>query len=407
MRKTAWVLLVLLVFSIPWEYSLDLGAPYGNIARALGLLTVLVAVPAILGAGSFRRPNWIHGLTLAFYLWCCGTFFWTATPHETLAHLRGYAQEMMLVWLVWEFVESPEDLRVILRAWLAGSWVLAVLTIAGFALSVASAREQVRFAATGQDPNDVARFLGFGFPIAVLLLEGSKNWFERGLWLLYFPVGFAAVLLTASRSGLLVGIVALCGCGIAALRRHAKGVIATGILLGSAVILIFGVAPNDIFDRLGTTAEIWQQGDLNQRVNIWSAGWRAFEAAPMLGHGAGSFVTAAELGPEDTAHNTALSILVEGGLCGLALATAVVVSAVRAILGTQGRLKFALAMLMLVWALSSLTGTVWENRLTWLLFGIAAVGPGIAESDCDIAWADLEPESWRFMPAGATSPDEI
>ena len=59
-----------------------------------------------------------------------------------------------------------------MRAWLAGSWVLALLTIANFALARSCIAEQIRFAAAGQDPNDVARFLDLGFPVAALLLDG-------------------------------------------------------------------------------------------------------------------------------------------------------------------------------------------------------------------------------------------
>ena len=133
MRRVSWILLVLLVFAIPWERSLDAGAPFGNVARVLGVLTLLVAVPAVLFEGRFRRLSAMHWLMLGFYLWVCCTFFWTATPHETVLRMRAYAQEMVLVWLVWEFVETGEELKVLLRAWLAGSWVLAMLTFAGFA----------------------------------------------------------------------------------------------------------------------------------------------------------------------------------------------------------------------------------------------------------------------------------
>ncbi len=31
----------------------------------------------------------------------------------------------MIVWLVWEFADTPADLRNLLRATVAGSWVLA------------------------------------------------------------------------------------------------------------------------------------------------------------------------------------------------------------------------------------------------------------------------------------------
>ncbi len=36
----------------------------------------------------------------------------------------------MVVWLVWEFADTPADLRDLLRAYVAGSWVLAILTLA-------------------------------------------------------------------------------------------------------------------------------------------------------------------------------------------------------------------------------------------------------------------------------------
>jgi O-antigen ligase len=311
MRKAAWVLLVLFVFSIPWEYSLDFGAPWGNIARVLGLAMLLIAMLTALKEGGFRRMHELHWATVALFGWFCCTFFWTVTQHETLAQLRGYAQEMMLVWLVWEFAENREGLQILLRAWLAGSWMLAILTITSFVSLNAAGGEQSRFAPAGQDPNDVARYLAFGIPIAAILLGRTASRRGRLLLLAYLPVGFAGVLLTASRSGLLVAVVALAGCGVAAVRRHTKWAVVSASSVVLAATLILFAAPSGTLNRLSSTAELWQSGDLNQRVNIWSAGWRAFVAAPLIGHGAGSFATAAELAPEDTAHNTVLSILVE------------------------------------------------------------------------------------------------
>ena len=175
MRRIAWFLLLLFAFTIPWEYSLDLGEPLGNIARIIGLLLLLVAIPAVLQAGRLRAPGAMMWLALALYLWFCCTYFWTIEPLLTLARMRGYFQEMMIVWLVWEFAESAGDLRALLRAYVAGSWVLAVLTLANFAPAEAVA-EQIRFAATGQDPNDVARFLNMGFPLAALLVNSERRW---------------------------------------------------------------------------------------------------------------------------------------------------------------------------------------------------------------------------------------
>ena len=154
MRRIAWCLLLVFVFAIPWEYSLDLGEPLGNVARVVGVLLLLVAIPAVLQTGRWRTPGPLQWVVLAFYLWFCCSYFWTIDPVTTLEKIRGYFQEIMIVWLVWEFAESPRDLRSLLRAYVAGSWVLAVLTLANFVSPETSAAQQIRFVAEGQDPND-------------------------------------------------------------------------------------------------------------------------------------------------------------------------------------------------------------------------------------------------------------
>lgn len=380
MRRVARVFLILFVFAIPWEYSLDFGAHFGNIARILGVVTAFAAVLGVLQSVEMKRLRALHWLTAALYLWFSVSYFWTTTPEATLSHLRWYAQEMMLVWLVWEFSDSAADLWRLMTAWLAGSWVLAILTLAAFVLS-GTQTGQVRFVASGQDPNDVARFLDFGFPVAALLLGRGAGRISRILAFSYFPLGFGCVLLTASRSGLLVGVLALLGCGVFAVVEHSKRVAAGAIAIIAAAALIVASVPAETIGRLNSVSELWQRGDLNQRVNIWSAGWRAFKEAPILGHGAGSFVAAASLAPEDTAHNTALAILVEGGLCAFLLAGAIWLVCFNAIVRSRGSLRIVFGLLLCVWVLSSLVGSITENRITWLFFGIAALGERVGRDD--------------------------
>jgi O-antigen ligase len=139
--------------------------------------------------------------------------------------------------------------------------------------------------------------------------------------------------------------------------------------------------PHQIFERLATIPEQLRGGDLNQRLNIWSVGWHAFTQAPLAGTGAGTFVAAAGLAPLDTAHNTALSIAVGGGLCALTLAGAIVAAAVIAALRTSGLLRMALITSLVVWMISSLTATVEESRTTWLLLALIAVAGRLAADD--------------------------
>jgi len=389
MRRVAWILLLLFAFAIPWEYSLDLGPPLGNVARIIGLLLLLVAIPAVLQAGWLRRPGAMQWLALGLYVWLCCTCFWTIDADATLMKMRAYFQEMMIVWLVWEFAESPDDLCNLLRVYVTGSWVLALLTVTSFNSPDAIADGQMRFAAVGQDPNDVARFLDLGLPLAALLLTSERRWPARLMALGYLPLGLFAVLLTASRGGFLAALVALCGCAVLLVRERGKAVAAALIALPVFAALLWFTIPAEIFERLATIPAQLEGGDLNERLNIWSAGWHAFVQAPLAGSGAGTFVLAAGLAPIDTAHNTALSLAVSGGLCALFLAAAIVALAIRAVLVTRGKLRIALATALLVWIVTSLVATVEESRTTWLLLAMIALAGRLAEEDPELLSASF------------------
>jgi len=381
MRNLAWGLLLLFAFAIPWEYSLDVGEPFGNIARMIGLLLLLVAIPAVLQAGRLRTSRLLQWVVFAFYLWFCCSYFWTIDQQATLEKLRGYSQEMMIVWLIWEFAESPRDLRSLLRAYVAGSWVLAVLTVANLASADAIGTGQIRFVAAGQDPNDVSRFLDLGFPLAALLVNCEPRWSGRLLALGYLPLGLVAVLVTASREGFLAAVVALAGCALLLMRGRARPAMAVAFTSPViAVALWFGV-PHETFERLESIPTQIAGGDLNERMNIWSAGWHAFVQAPWIGTGAGSFVSAAGLDPVDTAHNTALSILVGGGLCAFFLAVCILALTLQSLIQTRGPLLLTLGTALLVWMMTSLVATVEENRTTWLLLGLIALAGRLAIED--------------------------
>jgi O-antigen ligase len=92
-------------------------------------------------------------------------------------------------------------------------------------------------------------------------------------------------------------------------------------------------------------------------------------------------VSAAGLSPFDTAHNTALSIAVSGGLVALFLAVAIVAVAIWSITQTKGPLRWAMALTLLVWGITSLVATVEENRSTWLLLAMIALAGRLAAEE--------------------------
>jgi O-antigen ligase len=197
----------------------------------------------------------------------------------------------------------------------------------------------------------------------------------------YLPLGLVAVLLTASRGGFVAAVLALASCAALLIRNHAKAAVAGVIALPAiAAALWFGI-PHQTLERLATIPEQLNGGDLNQRWNIWVLGWDAFTKAPLFGTGAGSFVTAAGLNPLDTAHNTALSVLVDGGLCAFFLAVAIVMTAAIAAIKTHGPVRLAMLTTLLVWGVTSLVASVEESRTTWLVLGVVALAGRLAAED--------------------------
>jgi O-antigen ligase len=263
---------------------------------------------------------------------------------------------------------------------------------------------QIRFAASGQDPNDVARFLDLAFPLAALLLHSERSWPGRLLAAGYLPLGLVAVLLTASRGGFLAALVGLAGSSLLLTYGHPRRMLIGAMALPLIALLLWFTVPRENFERLATISEQLHGGDLNQRLNIWSAGWHTFAQAPFFGTGAGTFVTAAGTASIDTAHNTALSIAVTGGLCALFLASAIVAAAIWSIAQTRGPLRWAMATALTVWLVTSLVATVEESRSTWLLLAMIALAGRLAAEEPEEMAASFPAEAPRFGLLAASKP---
>jgi O-antigen ligase len=381
MRRLTFGLLILYAFAVPWEYSLDLGEPFGNVARIAGILLLLAMIPSLPTRGQMRRPGLVQWLVLAFYLYFVCSYFWTVDQPATLEKIRSYFQVMMAVWLVWEMAETGDDLRALLRAFVAGCWVLTILTFLDFTSASALAAQQIRFVASGQDPNDVARFLDLGFPLAALLFTTEKGWQMRLLAIGYVPAGLLGVLLTASRGGFSAAMAALFGSAVLLVmaRPRAASLVFVALAVMAGALWLF--VPAGSLDRLATIPQEVGSGDWNDRLNIWDAGWLAFQQSPWWGSGAGSFTAASGLAPGDTAHNTAMAVLVTGGLLGTAIFSAIVAAVVWSVARTEGLLRVAFGTTLAVWAISSMVGSVEENRATWLLFGLMTLAGRLSNSE--------------------------
>ena len=369
--RTLW-LLWLLAFCIPWG---DMVLLPGDIqaSRLLTLVAFMVAIPQLIRSRRFRTPTSTELVMLVFVVWAAADVFWTLEPDRSVRRVLSYAQLSFNAWLFYQFVRGTEDYRRILQAYVLGSYVAFAGLIFNFVSGVAQG--DGRYTAPGFDPNDLAATLALGIPIAWYLVftGGGARWLNR----LYVPCALTAVLLTASRSGLVTLAVSMMFPLLAMPRISMRAKIALVLVALFCAGSYFYFLSDVSVRRLSTIVDQLSGGDMNGRVDIWQRGFDVFEENPILGVGGGAFgaTVVGRSGAEVAAHNTFLGVLVEHGLVGLLLFLGIISGLVRRSLRSPS-LECRLWTVVLAAWIVALFSLSWENReLTWLLWGLCSAQP--------------------------------
>jgi O-antigen ligase len=361
-------------FTIPWEKSIQLEG-VGTLTRLAGGLAFLAVAGDVWRRKSVRPPNVALVLAAAFTGWTALTWFWSVSPGETAARALTCVQLFAMLWMIWEWCRTEGQHAALVRAYVGGAAVAGVLTILRYILGLQTYYR--RYAAWGFEPNDLGLTVALSIPLALYLAfrdRGAARWLWRAAALL----AIAAILLTASRTAL---VVSLCGFGFAAWTWRESGVsqrVSNAVLLGLLIAGALYLAPLSSRQRLATLPAEAARGTFHNRTQIWKAGLRVFRHHPVLGAGAGAYPEAVrpQLGIPDlpghryVAHNAYLSVLVEGGVVGLGL-FGMLLAVLAAYIWVMPSVERAVWSITLgAWALGILTLT-WEHRKPgWFIFGL-------------------------------------
>lgn len=377
-RNAAFVLVLALVFAIPWETLVSFEA-LGTLTRVLGMAAAGLGVAAVVANAEFRPPNLLLILVAAFVLWNGLTLFWTVDPETSMIRLRTYAQLAALVWLIWEFGDTPLARRMLAQAYVLGAFVSVADTIWSYASG--STIQAARYVAGEFDPNDLGLTLALGIPIAWHLMLTATRPISRVLNGAYLPTAALAVLLTGSRGALLATVVAS-SIVLGSLVRLPLRWKTAGVMLLAATL--FGAAqlvPPATFERLATTREEIASGDLSGRGVIWRAGLDRFKERPVVGVGTGGFRIAVApylAATPYAAHNTYLGVLVEQGVVGFGILAAIGVLVFSGMRRLEKPVRRLALVLCLTWGVGVMSLS-WEHRKpTWFLLGFLTTHVGAA-----------------------------
>ena len=368
-HKLSFLVLLGFAASIPLEDSVSFGV--GRISKVLGLVALGVWVLAVASTGMVRRPVPAMWLASGLVGWSLLSYFWSDVPEETLTKVGTLAQLLTVVWLVWDQTPNQRALNAVLRAFVLGAFIAAVLTLV--AAATGRATEGSRFASANAGPNNTGALLVVAVCMAVYLRRIDYDARYRVLYALFVPVAIVGVILTASRTaaislatGLLIIVV---GTRRFTLRR-VVGLAAVGVV---AIGLAVSFVPQRSLDRLATTPTEISAGDLNGRTYYWKLSVQLFAQRPVQGIGAGAFPDAnLRLGGRGiVAHNAFLSVLVELGAVGIALFLGMLGLAVAGI-ASQPRDRRGMWMAMGATWFVGANSLTWEVRkITWFLLAVA------------------------------------
>lgn len=310
----------LFVFTVPWQNVVFIPG-LGTFSRLLGIGAIGATLLHVLLAGRVRKLISFHWVAIAFFAWVLLSVFWALGVKSSVErNLNTYVQVLVMMWVIWEAAPTRARFVNLLQAYVLGAYVAAGSTIFNYVTGQGSIKNLQRFTASGFDPNDLGVLLALALPMAWYIASSSPSGFQRWLNRAYFVAGTVGILLTGSRSALVVAVVGLFAIPWT-LRQVSRGVrVATVVVMVVTGILAVRFVPASLFQRLATTGTEISEGTMNNRLLIWKGGLAVVPQRALQGYGPGGWYPAVSRNLGNAApHNTYLSILVEEGLVGLVI----------------------------------------------------------------------------------------
>jgi len=384
--KLAYYLLWLYVFTIPWENIITIPG-LGTLSRLVGIAAVGVGLAHLLLSGKLSLHR-VHIPAILFVLFSLASFFWTISPTDTQDRNSQYVLLLAFMLLLFNVVETPGQLRSILVAYVLGSYIAVGDTFQNFLRGSEAAYE--RYAASGFDPNDLAFVLALGIPLAWYLALTKEN--SRLIWAyrLYPIFALMVVFLAAARAGFLGVGVGLLFVLVTLPRASTRLKAMVTVLSLTALWLIPVLVPPENFSRLATITQELSSGTLNDRTNIWQAGFETFNNHLLLGVGSGAFGTSMEdqqmfrqwMAP----HNLFVSISTELGLIGLGLFVLLILGVFWSAFELSGLERMLWLAVLLILMLVFLSQN-WEwRKQTWFTLGIVLTHWKILQPNMERLW---------------------
>jgi len=378
MRKLAYILSLILIFTIPWEDAVTI-ADLNSITRYVGIIAAGAWVVSKFFSGKVRKPHIFHILAILFILWNISSLSWTIAYDYTYQQAKTYLQLIILTLIIWDLYTTSKALNNVMQAYIFGCYVAIITTINNYILGrEIKLYSGGRYAGVG-NAVDLALILTLGLPIAWHLATSldnqNKNKILRLINFAYLPAALFSILLTGTRMAIFAVIPAFAYILGTSNRLKPTVRISSLVILVGAMFWMEPLIPRSILERLGTTGISIVTGDLGGRVNIWLTSLSFFYSHPIVGIGSGALDSNYVMGV--MAHNTFLSVLTEVGLIGFVLFMCMLVVITQQALKQEKYYAILWITILAIWTIGVFTLT-WEyKKASWLILTLIIVGANL------------------------------
>lgn len=368
-HKMTWMLLLLMIFLIPWGEGL-----YDGLAKVVAMPTLALTLLMVVLHGSHRDFSAFNLFALLLAFWYLVGIWWTPAMSWGPEILRTYFMLIMMSFMFTYLINIPYKFRWAYQAYVCGTLTATGIIFNNF-LNGVTGPYYNRYTVEHIETDNMAIILSLGIPMAVWLYTQYRHPLARLFNVASIPIIFYGIFLTGTRTGLVTGVIGLMY--LAFTQRKASfnlKMIYTGAVIGGAIGVV-SLAPKASVERIFSLGKSLQSGDLNYREVIWQHSIDAWKDSTILGNGTGSLGVV--LNPYHVefawAHNSYVQILTENGLIGLAIYLLMIGSLLYYALKCDVETKFFLLTLWVTIAVSQMTLHSQNLKEIWFVWSVIGV----------------------------------
>jgi O-antigen ligase len=375
-RRLAFLFLILLIFTIPWQ-AVVVFPGVGTITRLIGIITIGVAIVVVLLDRKLKTPSLLFIVMSIYVIWALLSYFWSVYPVATFGRFFTNIQLLAMAWLIWELSNTSTDREILIQTYILGAYVSIITMLSTFLSPVDIG---YRIGAGEFNVNRLAIILVVGIPLAWYLFLKSNNSFFKLINIAYIPLAFFCIILTASRTGFLTGVIAIlivpATIIILGQKRNYVYLFIVSIIMGGSILGFQNKIPSieRNIERIARAQDTIGEG-MGIRGRIWEAGMEEFRKSPIIGVGSRGYRYAIEegFGRAFAPHSTYYAVLVELGIIGFIIFISMFVIALTPTLYLPITDKLIYIPLFILIAIAMYPAFLEVDKMLWFLLSILSI----------------------------------